>query len=66
MFANNIHFLEFIMGGNLQLKDESIIWSGDDRKSIRTFGVGTVHLHLNVLLRNFSKFGVQTTTEHKK
>jgi B9 domain-containing protein 2 len=56
---------EMLMGGTYQLKDDSILWSGEDRKKLTTITVGRVHLHLNILLRNFSKYGVQTTASYK-
>ena len=57
--------MEMFLGGTSQLKDESIVWSGEDRRKLTTMTVGTVHLHLNILLRNFSKYGVQTTAMYK-
>jgi B9 domain-containing protein 2 len=57
--------IESLLGGSSQLKDDSLVWSGEDRRKLTTVTVGRVHLHLNVLLRNFSKYGVQTTHLYK-
>jgi len=54
---------EAIIGGQSQVKNESLVWSGEDRKKLTTISVGKIHVHLDILLRNFSKFQVQTSDE---
>lgn len=49
---------EAFLGGSMQVKDESIIWNGEDRRQLKTIGQGTIHLRVSVLLRHFAKFGV--------
>jgi B9 domain-containing protein 2 len=52
---------EMLIGGAAQVKDETIVWNGEDRRKLTTISVGVVHLHLNILLRSFGKYNVQTT-----
>lgn len=51
---------EMFIGGYTQVKNESLIWSGENRKKLKTIGVGKVQVHINVLLRNFAKYQVAT------
>lgn len=53
-------FVELFIGGYTQVKNESLIWSGENRKKLKTIGVGKIQVHLNVLLRNFAKYQVCT------
>lgn len=50
---------EAILGGAMQLKDDSLVWNGQDRTQLRTVGSGVVQIHVNVLMKNFAKHGVQ-------
>jgi hypothetical protein len=52
---------EMLIGGSSQVKNDAIVWNGEDRRKLTTISVGVVHLHLNILLRSFSKYNVQTT-----
>lgn len=49
----------FFLGGGPQLKSPDLVYSGTDRYRLRTVATGKVELHLNVILRNFKKFGVE-------
>ncbi|KAL9644433.1 hypothetical protein ABK040_013661 [Willaertia magna] len=49
---------EMIIGGRMQVKDLSIIHNGEDRRKLTTISTGKIHVRLNVLLRNFKKYGV--------
>lgn len=43
------------------LRDESIVHSSKDRQRLRTEAMGTVHIQLGVMLRNFEKYGVSVS-----
>lgn len=49
----------FFVGGAPQLKTSDAIYTGADRYKLRTVAMGTVHLQLGVITRNFDKFGVE-------
>lgn len=49
----------FFVGGSPQLKNSDVIYTGGDRYKLRTIAMGTVHLQLGVITRNFDKFGVE-------
>jgi len=53
--------VEMIVGGRMQVKDLSIVHNGEDRRKLTTISCGTVHMRLDLLLRNFKKYGVTTT-----
>jgi len=47
------------VGGGIQLKSPDLVYTNNDRHFLQTAAMGKVHLHLNVILRNFDKFGVE-------
>jgi B9 domain-containing protein 2 len=49
---------QLFVGGGPQLTDTNLIFTGAERSNLRTKGMGTVKVQLNVVLRNFEKFGV--------
>ena len=51
------------MGTTPRLKNESLIVSGDDRKTLRTKASGAVHFSLGIIEREFDKMGVSTGTQ---
>lgn len=51
--------LQEIVGGGPQLRYPNVIYSGADRHRLQTVTRGTVHLELNIIVRNFEKFGVE-------
>lgn len=57
-FCDRIY--EYFLGGGLQLKNISSIYNGTDRYKLRTITVGYIHLQLNIITRNFQKFGIIT------
>jgi B9 domain-containing protein 2 len=57
-FCDRIY--EYFLGGGLQLKNSSSIYNGSDRYKLRTIARGYVHLELNIITRNFQKYGIIT------
>ncbi|XP_034234571.1 B9 domain-containing protein 2 isoform X2 [Thrips palmi] len=53
-------FKQHFLGGGAQLKSPDLVHSATDRYRLQTETMGTVHLELSVILRNFTKFGVET------
>ncbi|XP_065204869.1 B9 domain-containing protein 2 [Planococcus citri] len=53
-------FRRHFLGGGVQLRSLDLIYSGNDRYRLQTEAMGTVHLELGVILRNFAKYGVET------
>lgn len=51
-------FRRFFVGGASQLDKPELIYTSPDLSHLRTEPMGTVHLELNVIARNFEKFGV--------
>lgn len=49
----------FFVGGSPELRNEAVVYSTQDRQRLRTEAMGTVHLRLGIILRNFEKFGVE-------
>jgi B9 domain-containing protein 2 len=47
------------LGGGPQLRNPDLIYSGADRYHLRTVAMGNVQMQLNVILRNFDKFGIE-------
>lgn len=41
------------------MRDNALIHSSKDRQRLRTEAMGTVHIRIGVLLRDFEKFGVE-------
>lgn len=50
---------QFFLGGGLQVCNENITYSSSDRFRLQTSAMGTVHVHVDLILRNFDKFGVE-------
>lgn len=53
-------FRQYFLGGGAQLKSPDLVHSATDRYRLQTETMGSVHLELSVILRNFTKFGVET------
>ena len=49
----------YFVGGCPQLKNPDLIYSGVDRYKLHTTAMGKVHLKLNLIFRNFDKYGVE-------
>jgi B9 domain-containing protein 2 len=51
----------YFLGGSLQLKNPDLFNanSTDELYRLKTISMGKVHLRLNVILRNFDKYGVE-------
>lgn len=47
------------VGGGPQLINSDLIYTGADRYRLHTCAMGSVHLQLAVLLRNFDRYGVE-------
>ncbi|XP_011554947.3 B9 domain-containing protein 2 isoform X2 [Plutella xylostella] len=50
---------QYFLGGSHQLLQTDIINIGLDRLKLKTESRGTVKLHVDIVLRNFSQFGVE-------
>lgn len=50
---------QFFIGGSHQLRNPDLYVSSTDRYRLTTTAMGKVRLRLGVVLRNFSKFGVE-------
>ncbi len=50
----------YFVGGSLQLRNPDLFNSNsiDELYRLKTISMGKVHLRLNVILRNFEKYGV--------
>ena len=55
--------IEEFLGTTPRLKNESLIVSGDDRKTLRTKSSGVVHFTLGIITKEFDKMGVATGTQ---
>lgn len=53
-------FRQYFLGGGAQLKSPDLVHSSIDRYRLQTETMGTIHLEMSVILRNFAKFGVET------
>ena len=49
------HFL----GGSHQLKNTELVFSSKDRYRLTTVATGSVSARLNIVLRNFHRFGIE-------
>lgn len=47
------------VGGGPQLTSPDLVYTGAERQNLRTVAMGSVHLRLHVLLRNFDRFGIE-------
>lgn len=59
VFIRDFLYAGFFLGGNPELKDEASIYTTQDRQNLRTQAMGNIELRLNIILRNFDKFGVE-------
>lgn len=50
---------QMFVGGGPQLRNPDLIYSGADRFNLRTQAMGKVHMELNVIVRNFDKYGIE-------
>jgi B9 domain-containing protein 2 len=49
----------YFVGGGLQLKNPELAIANSELYRLKTVSMGKVHLRLNVILRNFEKYGVE-------
>jgi B9 domain-containing protein 2 len=49
----------YFVGGGLQLKNPELAISNSESYRLKTASMGKIHLRLNVILRNFDKYGVE-------
>ena len=47
------------VGGGPQLRNTDVAYSTNNRFRLNTVAMGTIHLELGIILRNFDKFGVE-------
>lgn len=47
-------------GETLQLAEDSFVYSHEHRFNLQTESMGQVHIDLNVILKDFDKFGIET------
>ncbi|XP_067942559.1 B9 domain-containing protein 2-like [Watersipora subatra] len=53
------HVTQHFVGGGPQLRNPDLVYSGADRYNLKTVAMGTVHLHISVITRNFDRYGVE-------
>lgn len=49
----------YFVGGGLQLKNPELAIANSETYRLKTASMGKIHLRLNVILRNFEKYGVE-------
>jgi B9 domain-containing protein 2 len=49
----------YFIGGSMQLKNPDIAHSASELYRLKTVSMGKVHLRLNLIFRNFDKYGVE-------
>ena len=49
----------YFIGGAPQLRTSDVIYTGPDRCRLSTTAMGTVHLQIGLIVRNFDKFGIE-------
>ncbi len=49
----------YFVGGGLQLKNPELAVANSELYRLKTVSMGKIHLRLNVILRNFEKYGVE-------
>ncbi len=49
----------YFVGGSVQLKNPDIAHTSSELYRLKTVSMGKVYLKLNVILRNFDKYGVE-------
>ncbi|KAI4459119.1 b9 domain-containing [Holotrichia oblita] len=52
-------FVQFFLGGGPRIKYPDLVFTSKDRYKLNTEAMGVVTFDVNVLLRNFDKFGVE-------
>lgn len=52
-------FVQFFLGGGPQLKYPDLVFSANDRYKLNTESMGMVSFEINLIFRNFEKFGVE-------
>ena len=53
----------YFVGGAPRLKHENIIYSPGDRFRLRTKSTGVIHVHFQLVLKNFERYGVKFSSE---
>lgn len=53
-------FTRYFLGGGPQLCVPDIVYTGNDRYKLHTQTMGIVHLEISIILRNFTKYGVES------
>eukprot|EP00026_Physarum_polycephalum_P019312 Phypoly_transcript_21272.p1 GENE.Phypoly_transcript_21272~~Phypoly_transcript_21272.p1 ORF type:complete len:176 (+),score=17.78 Phypoly_transcript_21272:55-582(+) len=48
----------FFLGGTPQLANDELVVSGADRYRLKTISMGTVHIHISIIHRDFAKYGI--------
>lgn len=51
--------MQKFVGGGLQLRNTNLVLNSTDRYKLTTVAMGTVHLTLGLIMRNFDKFGIE-------
>ncbi len=49
----------YFVGGGFQLKNPELAVANSELYRLKTVSMGKIHLRLNVILRNFEKYGVE-------
>jgi B9 domain-containing protein 2 len=49
----------YFVGGGIELKNPELAISNSESYRLKTISMGIVHLKINVILRNFDKYGVE-------
>ena len=49
----------YFVGGSLYLKNTDVVYSGFDRYKLKTRASGKVHIQLDLIFRNFDKYGIE-------
>ncbi|EDV29916.1 B9 domain-containing protein 2 [Trichoplax sp. H2] len=50
---------QVFVGGGMEIKDPSAIYTSTDRCNLHTEAMGTIRLQLGIILRHFDKYGVE-------
>ncbi|QDZ23668.1 B9 domain-containing protein [Chloropicon primus] len=53
----------FFVGGAPRLKHEDVVYSPGDRFRLMTKSTGVIHVHFQLVLKNFEKYGVRFSNE---
>lgn len=53
----------YFVGGAPRLKHEDIVYSPGDRFRLMTKSTGVIHVHFQLVLKNFEKYGVRFSSE---